>query len=195
MYRLWSFLRRPWRIKWIFRLNFSGVKIVRENGRGNKATPERTAQGNERSWAKASSNNAIVNGRFPLLFFLSHLPIHSYRALFTPSKTQRLPFPIFHSLSQRHRSAFLPLPLPLSTSLRHWNWHVYALLLHYSLCYHCCICENPNSLYCCAAGPKNWLKDQKKKASKYLLAPIDASRQILRSAYLTLSTSFSLFSR
>ncbi|KAG5048080.1 hypothetical protein GLYMA_04G031900v4 [Glycine max] len=36
-------------------------------------------------------------------------------------------------------------------------------------------------------GPKNWLKDQKKKASKYLLAPIDASRQILRSAYLTLT--------
>ncbi|KAH1109540.1 hypothetical protein GLYMA_04G031900v4 [Glycine max] len=37
------------------------------------------------------------------------------------------------------------------------------------------------------SGPKNWLKDQKKKASKYLLAPIDASRQILRSAYLTLT--------
>ncbi|XP_027903371.1 uncharacterized protein LOC114163325 isoform X1 [Vigna unguiculata] len=37
------------------------------------------------------------------------------------------------------------------------------------------------------SGPKNWLKEQKRNASKFLLAPVDASRQILRSAYLTLS--------
>ncbi|XP_014499767.1 uncharacterized protein LOC106760850 [Vigna radiata var. radiata] len=37
------------------------------------------------------------------------------------------------------------------------------------------------------SGPKNWLKEQKRKASKFLLAPVDASRQILRSAYLTLT--------
>ncbi|TKY45772.1 hypothetical protein E2542_SST03919 [Spatholobus suberectus] len=36
------------------------------------------------------------------------------------------------------------------------------------------------------SGPKNWLKEQKKKASKFLLAPVDASREILRSAYLML---------
>ncbi|KAF2324574.1 hypothetical protein GH714_015378 [Hevea brasiliensis] len=36
------------------------------------------------------------------------------------------------------------------------------------------------------SGPKDWLKEQKKKASKFLLAPIDASREILRSAYLLL---------
>ncbi|CAN4122844.1 unnamed protein product [Withania somnifera] len=37
------------------------------------------------------------------------------------------------------------------------------------------------------AGPKEWLRDQKKKTAKYLLAPIDASRNILRSAYLLLT--------
>ncbi|CAN8287632.1 unnamed protein product [Cochlearia groenlandica] len=37
------------------------------------------------------------------------------------------------------------------------------------------------------SGPKEWLKDQKKKSSRFLLAPIEASRQILRSAYLSLS--------
>ncbi|XP_057434949.1 uncharacterized protein LOC130727730 [Lotus japonicus] len=38
------------------------------------------------------------------------------------------------------------------------------------------------------SGPKDWLKEQKKKASKFLLAPVDASRETLRSAYLLLST-------
>ncbi|XVE69881.1 hypothetical protein DITRI_Ditri10aG0027100 [Diplodiscus trichospermus] len=33
------------------------------------------------------------------------------------------------------------------------------------------------------SGPKDWLKEQKRKSSKFLLAPIDASRQSLRSAY------------
>ncbi|XP_057503134.1 uncharacterized protein LOC130786784 [Actinidia eriantha] len=37
------------------------------------------------------------------------------------------------------------------------------------------------------SGPKDWLREQKKKSSKYLLAPIDASRNILRSAYLLLT--------
>lgn len=37
------------------------------------------------------------------------------------------------------------------------------------------------------SGPKDWLKEQKKKTSKYLLAPIDASREILRSAFLLLT--------
>ncbi|RYR41100.1 hypothetical protein Ahy_A08g037498 isoform A [Arachis hypogaea] len=37
------------------------------------------------------------------------------------------------------------------------------------------------------SGPKDWLKDQKKKAYKFLLAPVDASRESLRSAYLLLS--------
>ncbi|KAH8489869.1 hypothetical protein Peur_058717 [Populus x canadensis] len=39
------------------------------------------------------------------------------------------------------------------------------------------------------SGPKDWLKDQKKKSAKYILAPIDASREILRSAYLLLTDS------
>ncbi|KAJ0640108.1 hypothetical protein HanOQP8_Chr16g0607721 [Helianthus annuus] len=38
------------------------------------------------------------------------------------------------------------------------------------------------------SGPKDWLRDQKKKAAKYLLAPIDASRNSLQSAYLLIST-------
>ncbi|KAK6245417.1 hypothetical protein SCA6_008507 [Theobroma cacao] len=41
-------------------------------------------------------------------------------------------------------------------------------------------------LLLCAAGPKEWLKEQKRKSSKFLVAPIDASRQSLRSAYLLL---------
>ncbi|KAG6434640.1 hypothetical protein SASPL_106280 [Salvia splendens] len=36
------------------------------------------------------------------------------------------------------------------------------------------------------AGPKEWLKEQKKKSFKFLLAPVDASRNILQSAYLLL---------
>ncbi|RZC66405.1 hypothetical protein C5167_010099 [Papaver somniferum] len=37
------------------------------------------------------------------------------------------------------------------------------------------------------SGPKDWLRDQKKKASKYVLAPIDASKNSLRSAHLLLT--------
>ncbi|XP_049390030.1 uncharacterized protein LOC125854498 isoform X1 [Solanum stenotomum] len=36
------------------------------------------------------------------------------------------------------------------------------------------------------SGPKEWLRDQKKKTAKYLLAPIEASRNILRYANLLL---------
>ncbi|XP_012071850.2 uncharacterized protein LOC105633793 isoform X2 [Jatropha curcas] len=39
------------------------------------------------------------------------------------------------------------------------------------------------------SGPKDWLKEQKRKSSKFLLAPIDASREILRSAYLLLTAN------
>ncbi|KAJ4836612.1 hypothetical protein Tsubulata_027534 [Turnera subulata] len=39
------------------------------------------------------------------------------------------------------------------------------------------------------SGPKEWLKDQKRKSARFLLAPIDASREILRSAYLSLTSS------
>ncbi|KAF4346918.1 hypothetical protein CsatB_008722 [Cannabis sativa] len=44
------------------------------------------------------------------------------------------------------------------------------------------------------SGPKDWLKDQKKKSSKFLLAPIDASRESLRSAYLLLNAKDSDYS-
>ncbi|KAL8217668.1 hypothetical protein R6Q57_021041 [Mikania cordata] len=37
------------------------------------------------------------------------------------------------------------------------------------------------------SGPKDWLRDQKKKAAKYLLAPIDASRNSLEAAYMLIS--------
>ncbi|KAF8024328.1 hypothetical protein BT93_F1497 [Corymbia citriodora subsp. variegata] len=37
------------------------------------------------------------------------------------------------------------------------------------------------------SGPKEWLKEQKKKSSKFLLAPIDASRESLHAAYLILT--------
>ncbi|OVA07025.1 hypothetical protein BVC80_1117g14 [Macleaya cordata] len=38
------------------------------------------------------------------------------------------------------------------------------------------------------SGPKDWLREQKKKASKYVLAPIDASRNSLRTAQLLLTS-------
>ncbi|KAF3446315.1 hypothetical protein FNV43_RR11494 [Rhamnella rubrinervis] len=38
------------------------------------------------------------------------------------------------------------------------------------------------------SGPKEWLREQKKKSSRFLLAPIDASRQSLRTAYLLLNS-------
>ncbi|KEH36155.1 hypothetical protein MtrunA17_Chr3g0141571 [Medicago truncatula] len=37
------------------------------------------------------------------------------------------------------------------------------------------------------SGPKDWLREQKKKSSKFLLAPVDASRESLRSVYLYLT--------
>ncbi|CAK9176364.1 unnamed protein product [Ilex paraguariensis] len=37
------------------------------------------------------------------------------------------------------------------------------------------------------SGPKDWLREQKKKSSKFLLAPIDASRNSLRTARLLLT--------
>ncbi|CAA7393692.1 unnamed protein product [Spirodela intermedia] len=37
------------------------------------------------------------------------------------------------------------------------------------------------------SGPKEWLRDQKKNAARFVLAPIDASRRGLQSAYLLLS--------
>ncbi|CAO2833988.1 unnamed protein product [Amaranthus hypochondriacus] len=43
------------------------------------------------------------------------------------------------------------------------------------------------------SGPKDWLREQKKKSIKYLLAPIDASQQILRYAYQRLQNEDSSF--
>lgn len=147
-----------------------------------------TPKSNTWSWAKSSNNNAI-----DFFFSLSYLSVHRYRALFTPSKTQRLSFSfsLFYSLTQRHCSAFLHRYR--STSLRHWLWHLYApLFFHSSATFSSSILSNPNPWNCCAAGPKDWLKEQKKKSSKFLLAPVDASREILRSAYLFLSECFFL---
>lgn len=37
-------------------------------------------------------------------------------------------------------------------------------------------------------GPKDWLREQKKKAARFVLAPIESSRQTLRNAYLLLDS-------
>ncbi|MQL70409.1 hypothetical protein Taro_002736 [Colocasia esculenta] len=37
------------------------------------------------------------------------------------------------------------------------------------------------------SGPKEWLRNQKKNAARFVLAPIDASRRSLQAAYLLLS--------
>nr|GMC54970.1 uncharacterized protein LOC109149283 [Ipomoea batatas]GMD41738.1 uncharacterized protein LOC109149283 [Ipomoea batatas] len=44
------------------------------------------------------------------------------------------------------------------------------------------------------SGPKQWLKEQKKKSAKFLLAPVDASRNSLQAAYLLLMKSGAEFS-
>ncbi|KAL3013011.1 hypothetical protein AAZX31_06G030400 [Glycine max] len=72
-----------------------------------------------------------------------------------------------------------PSPSPFSTLSR----RDIALLSFFSLS----LSAPSSAIDIGISGPKDWLKEQKKKASKYLLAPVDASRQILRSAYLTLS--------
>ncbi|WOK99569.1 hypothetical protein Cni_G08281 [Canna indica] len=41
------------------------------------------------------------------------------------------------------------------------------------------------------SGPKEWLKEQKKKSAKFVLAPIEASKETLRSAYGLLNASAS----
>ncbi|CAI9786586.1 unnamed protein product [Fraxinus pennsylvanica] len=43
------------------------------------------------------------------------------------------------------------------------------------------------------SGPKEWLREQKKKTAKFLLAPVDASRNILQSAFILLMKSESEF--
>ncbi|XP_058785338.1 uncharacterized protein LOC131660179 [Vicia villosa] len=43
------------------------------------------------------------------------------------------------------------------------------------------------------SGPKDWLREQKKKSSKFLLAPVDASRETLRSVYLSLTETSAAF--
>ncbi|KAH1244336.1 hypothetical protein AAZX31_06G030400 [Glycine max] len=72
-----------------------------------------------------------------------------------------------------------PSPSPFSTLSR----RDIALLSFFSLS----LSAPSSAIDIGISGPKDWLKEQKKKASKYLLAPVDASRQILRSAYLTLT--------
>ncbi|XP_022875853.1 uncharacterized protein LOC111394330 isoform X1 [Olea europaea var. sylvestris] len=43
------------------------------------------------------------------------------------------------------------------------------------------------------SGPKEWLREQKKKTAKFLLAPVDASRNILHSAFILLVKNDSEF--
>lgn len=132
---------------------------------------------------------------FPLfLLFLPYLYPLSRRALHS---LQNAPFPLLlFSLAETSlcspssRSLHLPPPLNLASV----GTTLLLLTSPASFAASRRIRENPNSRNCCSAGPKNWLKEQKRKASKFLLAPVDASRQILRSAYLTLSTFFPLFS-
>jgi len=65
----------------------------------------------------------------------------------------------------------------------------HSLLQFITSCY-CTLNHNPNFCNRFSAGPKDWLREQKKKSSKFLLAPVDASRESLRSVYLYLSTNF-----
>jgi len=71
----------------------------------------------------------------------------------------------------------------------------HTLLQFITSCY-CILNLNHNPNFCnhFSAGPKDWLREQKKKSSKFLLAPVDASRESLRSVYLYLSTNFSFLS-
>lgn len=80
-----------------------------------------------------------------------------------------------------------PPPLPLETKLFSRRNAVVWLSLIASLTF-------PNSaLSFGISGPKEWVRDQKKKTAKYLLAPIDASKNILSYAYLLLTRTESEF--
>lgn len=51
---------------------------------------------------------------------------------------------------------------------------------------------SPSFIGLLAAGPKDWLREQKRKASRFLLAPIEASRGSLHAVYLMLCKSFTV---
>ncbi|KAG9143781.1 hypothetical protein Leryth_011443 [Lithospermum erythrorhizon] len=73
-----------------------------------------------------------------------------------------------HHISRRNAAVLLALIAPLMPSLHYHPPLAHAFSLGIS-------------------GPKDWLREQKKKSAKYLLAPIDASRNSLQVAYQLIS--------
>lgn len=117
-------------------------------------------------------------------------------AQFSLPPKRNLPLSSSHIFSRRDIAllSFFSLSAPASAIDIGICKHTLLQFITSSYSY-CILNHNPNFLNRCSAGPKDWLREQKKKSSKFLLAPVDASRESLRSVYLYLSTNFSfLFS-
>ncbi|KAI5656059.1 hypothetical protein M9H77_24852 [Catharanthus roseus] len=79
-----------------------------------------------------------------------------------------------------------PLPLPQRNSSLH-KISTISRRNASSVLFSILIAPPASALSFGISGPKEWLKEQKKKSYKYLLAPIDASRNSLSSAYLIIT--------
>ncbi|KAJ1384947.1 hypothetical protein SESBI_42096 [Sesbania bispinosa] len=102
-------------------------------------------------------------------------PLNSFSRIFLSTVTARSSFPPKRNVS--------PSPSPFLILSR----RDIALLSFLSLS------QPASAIDIGISGPKDWLKEQKKKSSKFLLAPVDASRETLRSAYLLLTETNAAF--
>jgi hypothetical protein len=110
-------------------------------------------------------------------------------AQFSLPPKRNLPLSSSHIFSRRDIALLSFFSLSAPASAIDIGICKHTLLQFITSCY-CILNHNPNFCYRFSAGPKDWLKEQKKKSSKFLLAPVDASRESLRSVYLFLSTNF-----
>ncbi|KAL8145033.1 uncharacterized protein LOC141706783 [Apium graveolens] len=104
----------------------------------------------------------------PIITLIQSPPSTTFPALSPPLHTTTSPPPPVQQLHLRRRDAVVLLSIfSLFPSLNHPL--------------------NASALSFGISGPKDWLREQKKKASKFVLAPIDASRNSLQFAYLSLT--------
>ncbi|KAK1395631.1 Plasma membrane fusion protein [Heracleum sosnowskyi] len=104
----------------------------------------------------------------PIITLIQSTPSTTFPALSPPLHTATSPPPPVQQLHLRRRDAVVLLSIfSLFPSINHP--------------------PNASALSFGISGPKDWLREQKKKASKFVLAPIDASRNSLQFAYSSLT--------
>ncbi|KAF7829674.1 uncharacterized protein G2W53_012007 [Senna tora] len=86
-------------------------------------------------------------------------------------------------------SSFPPKPLNSKLNLSHKSKPLILSRRDAAFLFLLSLSTPPSASAIGISGPKDWLKEQKKRASNFLLAPVDASRESLRSAYLLLMES------